>query len=93
MYRNEYVLNENCRPCNFVCDGCMRLIYRCSAGIDMYINEFKKLCICEDCHYYDLHKYNDAKDESIKIVKKHYKRRKYKVLFEMGSSINNKNNY
>jgi hypothetical protein len=50
--RYIYVLHKSCRPCNFICDICKNLIYRCTIGIDMYIKESTNSCICETCYEY-----------------------------------------
>lgn len=49
---SDFKIKTGCAPCNFVCDCCNIIYYRCSTGVPMYYrgNEDEPSHIyCENC--------------------------------------------
>lgn len=49
---NNIVLVEGCRPCNFICSECKKIVYRCTTGELMYEHQYTHNVYCEDCFKY-----------------------------------------
>lgn len=47
----KLLVQNECRPCNFICNDCNIIMYRCLNGTDVYFRKINNIEIyyCEEC--------------------------------------------